>query len=174
MLTTIGYEGAELDDFLATLKAAGVTTLLDIRELPISRRRGFAKSALASALEGADIQYVHLAGLGDPKEGREAARAGDINKFVRIFTKHMKTRAALADLQRASTYAKTETVCLMCYERDPSVCHRKIVADSLANLLKVEVRHLGVRNGISEARRPVGKRTGGHPGKGAASRQQNR
>jgi uncharacterized protein (DUF488 family) len=39
---TIGYEGVSLADFLATLKAAGVQLLLDIRELPISRRKGFS------------------------------------------------------------------------------------------------------------------------------------
>src|SRR3954453_21108705 len=78
ILTTIGYEAAELDDFVATLLAAGITRLIDVRELPISRRRGFAKRALSEALADAGIVYVHLRGLGDPKEGREAARVGDL------------------------------------------------------------------------------------------------
>lgn len=171
MLTTIGYEGAALNDFLATLKLAGVTTLLDIRELPISRRRGFAKTALASVLESADIRYVHLPGLGDPKEGRDAARAGDIAKFLCVFRRHMKTQAAQGDLARAATYVTSETVCLMCYERDPSGCHRKIVADSLASLLKVEVRHLGVRDGIaSEQQASAGARPDSR--EGSATRRQ--
>ena len=49
VLATIGYEGAALEDFLATLAAARVTTLLDIREAPVSRRPGFSKRALAAA-----------------------------------------------------------------------------------------------------------------------------
>lgn len=171
MLTTIGYEGAALEDFLATLKAARITTLLDIRELPISRRRGFSKTALASALEAAGIQYVHLVGLGDPKEGRDAARAGDTTKFLRVFKSHMATEAAQEDLRRAAKYAKSEMVCLMCYEREPSGCHRKIVADSLADLLKVEVRHLGVRDGIAiEQRARAGTRSDSR--KGVATRRQ--
>lgn len=172
MITTIGYEGAALGDFLATLKAARVTTLLDIRELPISRRRGFAKTALATALEAAGIRYVHLAGLGDPKEGRDAARAGDTAKFLRVFKRHMKTKAAKDDLGRAAKYAQSEAVCLMCYERDPSGCHRKIVADSLVDLLKVEVRHLGVRDGIaSEQQASEGARP--HSRQGSATRRQS-
>jgi hypothetical protein len=54
-LFTIGYEGVELKDFITALKAAGATVLLDVRELPISRRRGFSKNALKAALAEAGI-----------------------------------------------------------------------------------------------------------------------
>ncbi|MHB8473742.1 MAG: hypothetical protein ACYDC8_13035 [Gammaproteobacteria bacterium] len=40
-LFTIGYEGTALDDFMRTLKAAKIDGLLDVRELPMSRRKGF-------------------------------------------------------------------------------------------------------------------------------------
>jgi hypothetical protein len=46
ILATIGYEGADVDDFVATLRSAGIRRLIDVRELAISRRRGFAKRAL--------------------------------------------------------------------------------------------------------------------------------
>jgi uncharacterized protein (DUF488 family) len=80
ILATIGYEGADVDDFVATLRSAGIRRLIDVRELAISRRRGFAKRALSGALADADIEYVHLRGLGDPKEagrlrGPETTRA---------------------------------------------------------------------------------------------------
>ena len=48
---TIGYEGATLCDFLATLQLAGVQSVLDVREVAQSRRRGFSKTALAEALK---------------------------------------------------------------------------------------------------------------------------
>lgn len=149
-LATIGYEGATLEDFLATLLAARVSTLIDVRELPISRRRGFAKNALAAALEEVGITYVHLKGLGDPKEGREAARAADMDGFHRIFGAHLRTDVAQADLARAVELVGTGGACLMCYERDPNNCHRKLVADALsARIEKLSVRHLGVRDGIA-------------------------
>jgi len=72
---TIGYEGAEIGDFVATLLHFEIDTLIDIRDVPLSRKRGFAKSALAEILRANSVEYVHLKGLGDPKEGREAWRS---------------------------------------------------------------------------------------------------
>lgn len=83
VLATIGYEGSSLQDFIATLRAASIRTLIDVRALPISRRPGFAKNALSKALAEAGIDYVHLKGLGDPKEGRDAARANDLETFLK-------------------------------------------------------------------------------------------
>ena len=49
-LLTIGYESADLDAFLATLSEHGVTLLVDTRERAQSRRRGYSKTALSTAL----------------------------------------------------------------------------------------------------------------------------
>src|SRR5574337_1560309 len=100
-LYTLGYEHAAIEDFIATLKAACIERIIDVRELPVSRRKGFSKNVLQAILEANDIAYVHLKGLGDPKEGREAARAGDQEKFTQIFTQHMKSAQAVADLRTA-------------------------------------------------------------------------
>ena len=42
-LLSIGYEKAGFADFIATLQGAGVLTLIDVRDLPLSRRAGFSK-----------------------------------------------------------------------------------------------------------------------------------
>jgi len=152
---TIGYEAASLADFIATLEDAGIKRLIDIRELPISRRKGFAKRALSEALAEADISYVHLRGLGDPKEGREAARAGDVSRFKRVFTSHMATDAAQADLCTAVSLVEAGGACLMCYERDHSACHRTIVAQAISASLPTQIHHLSVRAGLgSRSQRP--------------------
>ena len=151
-LATIGYEAASLADFIATLRAAGVGRIIDVRELPISRRKGFAKRALSEALVAAGIDYVHLRGLGDPKEGRDAARAGDVARFKRVFDRHMATATAQADLQAAIAFAKQGGACLMCYERDHVACHRSIVATAISGSISVTLRHLGVREGIATRR----------------------
>jgi uncharacterized protein (DUF488 family) len=153
VLATIGYEGASLEDFIATLKAAAVHTLIDVRELPISRRPGFAKNALSTALSNAGIEYLHLKGLGDPKEGREAARANDFAQFVRVFTRHLGTAIARADLADAVKLSAAGGTCLMCYERDPNLCHRKLVADEISAIIPIEIRHLGVRDGLAADRK---------------------
>jgi uncharacterized protein (DUF488 family) len=163
-LATIGYEGATLDDFLATLSTARIRMLIDVRELPISRRAGFAKNALSSALASVGIKYVHLKGLGDPKPGREAARANDHKKFLSIYTAHLKTAAAQDHLAEAVALSQGGDACLMCYERDPKVCHRKLVADRISAITGSAVKHLGVKDGIVASKR-------GADGAGSRSRQ---
>src|SRR3546814_18177557 len=46
-LYTIGYAGQTLEGFLRRLKQVGVLTVVDVRELPLSRKSGFSKRALA-------------------------------------------------------------------------------------------------------------------------------
>lgn len=166
MLATIGYEKASLDDFVATLKVAGVDLLVDIRDRAQSRRKGFSKTALSEALNEAGLDYLHLRELGDPKEGREAARAGDFKKFRQIFDAVIQKEDAVDALQKITELMSSKSVCLMCYERDYKTCHRKIVADKLVDVSGQKVRHLGVRHG--QARSTTEGRVL-YPGQGAAA-----
>jgi hypothetical protein len=150
MLATIGYERAELSDFLATLSFCGVETLVDIRDRAQSRRPGFSKSSLSSALAEVGINYIHLPALGDPKEGREAARRGDFTKFLSIFSAVMTTEVAKEALTNLKFIASTQNICLMCFERDQNECHRKIVADHLERALDKKAQHLGVKKGAGK------------------------
>jgi uncharacterized protein (DUF488 family) len=147
---TIGYEGSTIDDFVRTLQVAGVERLIDIRELPISRRKGFAKRALSEHLEAAGIEYVHVKALGDPKEGRNAARRGDYATFKEVFSNHLETPVAKDALVDAVDMAHEKVSCLMCYERDHKTCHRSMVASEIVLRSKVEIKHIGVREGISK------------------------
>jgi uncharacterized protein (DUF488 family) len=144
VLMTIGYEGATQEDFVAALRAAQVSILLDVREAPVSRRPGFSKRDLAAAVEAAGIAYLHLRGLGNPKPGRDAAKVGDTDTYLRIFNDHMKSEVARSDLRRAASYARRGGACLMCYERDHRRCHRDIVAAALAAETGVAVCRLEV------------------------------
>lgn len=149
-LATIGYENASLDDFLATLQQVGVATLIDVRQVPVSRRAGFSKKQLREAVEALGIRYVHLVGLGDPKEGREAAKKGRFAEFRQIFVRHLQTAQAQADLETATEIARNGRACLLCYEKKPEFCHRSIVADALASKIGIEIRHRGVREGLAK------------------------
>jgi uncharacterized protein (DUF488 family) len=144
MLATIGYERAELNDFIATLEACDIDVLVDIRDRAQSRRPGFSKSTLADALAAAGIEYLHLKELGDPKEGREAARKGDYVAFRQIFSTVMESDAAKQALITLKSLATQRNICLMCFERDQLQCHRKIVSEHLETSLNVKARHLGV------------------------------
>ncbi|WP_315810836.1 DUF488 domain-containing protein [Bradyrhizobium sp. SZCCHNR3107] len=141
---TIGYEGSQVEAFAATLRRAGVETLIDVRDVPLSRKPGFSKSALAANLETSGITYVHLKGLGDPKPGREAARAGEYAEFRRIFGRHMKTEFAQRDLAKAAELLRAQPCCLMCFEQDHCNCHRSIVADHLVRQTGLQLYHLSI------------------------------
>ena len=143
-LFTIGYEKARLADVVATLAGSGVATLIDVRDRPISRRPGFSKHQLAAAVEAAGIRYLHLRPLGTPPEGREAGRRREWDRFWGIVeTKLASTEAELA-LQQAAAVARDGQSCLLCYEADWHVCHRRRIAEILADRHPFTVHHLGV------------------------------
>ena len=131
-LYTIGYEGADVDRFLTTLKDSGVATLADVRAVALSRKRGFSKSALRESLAGQGIGYEHFVTLGTPKEGRQAARAGDADLMRRIYCDEvLATEPAQEALRDLEALARAQPVCLLCFERDPAHCHRRILAQRL-------------------------------------------
>ncbi len=159
-LLTIGYEGGTLADFLETLRRAKVETVIDIRDVPISRKTGFSKVALARALEAQGIAYLHLKALGDPKDGRDAARSGDFELFKQIYHAHLAKSEAKLELTEAVGVAKKNRACLLCYERDPKMCHRSMVAKAMTTLAEFDIIHLGVREGSAKQLHVAAKHDG--------------
>jgi uncharacterized protein (DUF488 family) len=141
-LFTIGYEKAPQQDVLATLTGAGVKILLDVRDRPISRRPGFSKRQLAAALEEAGMSYVHLTALGTPPEGRLAGRRREWDRFWGIVEEKLARPEAALDLQRAAETAEAAPSCLLCYEADWRVCHRRRIAEILAEQNRFAISHL--------------------------------
>ena len=144
-LLTIGYEGCTIDDVLAELKAAGVKLLVDVRAVPQSRKPGFSKRQLAAGLDAIGIAYVHLQGLGTPKPGRDAVRAGHPERMEPIFREHMRSDRAQAELAQAKVLARERRVCLLCFEQDPMMCHRRFVAEMVSAETGQEIVHLHAR-----------------------------
>jgi uncharacterized protein (DUF488 family) len=144
-LFTIGYEGADIDSFIDTLERAKVTHVIDIRDLPASRRRDFSKNILRQHLAEADISYSHYKALGDPKPGREAMRSGNVDLFLSIFSEHISKSEAQDALQDVGSIVTEEVCALLCFERDPKHCHRTIVAKELEQRTALKTWHLGVQ-----------------------------
>lgn len=143
-LCTIGYEKARLDDVVAALRAAGVGVLIDVRDRPISRRPGFSKNQLAAAVEDAGVRYLSLRALGTPPEGREANRTRQWERFWAIVDDKLVTAEAEHALHQAAEIALATPSCLICYEADWRICHRRRVAEILAERCGFAVRHLAV------------------------------
>ena len=128
---TIGYEGATVDAFLATLKQTGVERLIDVRALPLSRRPGFSKSPLAAALREVGIDYFHLKDLGTPKRGRDAAKKGDVGTLRDVYDDQLALPEAQAAAARMLDLAGEKPSVLLCYERDPCHCHRTLLLEAV-------------------------------------------
>jgi uncharacterized protein (DUF488 family) len=60
----IGYEVLDLEQFVARLLGNRIDVLADVRLTPISRKRGFSKTALGEAVSTAGVEYVHLSERG--------------------------------------------------------------------------------------------------------------
>lgn len=151
-LFTIGYEGTDLGSFLACLASAEVSLVVDVRELPLSRKRGFSKRPLAKALHEAGIDYLHLPRLGTPKPVRDAYKAsGDWPPFAADYLQHLG-RADDLVLRVAQLVATERGVALMCFEADPLRCHRSLLAEELLRRgLVADVRHLNLQAEPGEA-----------------------
>ncbi len=129
---TIGYEATTMAEFLTALKDAGVKQVIDVRALPLSRRPGFSKSPLRTALDEVGIDYVHLKALGTPADGRSAARAGKQDDLRRIYAGQLDLPEAIVQAEQMRELAAERPSALLCYEREPAQCHRSLLLDAVA------------------------------------------
>ena len=119
-----------MEEFLGALTQAGVEQVIDVRALPLSRRPGFSKSALSASLKEAGIDYIHLKALGTPKAGRDAAKKGDRETLEAVYDAQLELPEAQAQAAVMRDHARGKRSVLLCYERDPSCCHRTLLLDA--------------------------------------------
>ena len=137
---TIGYESTTVAEFIGALQSAGVKRVIDVRAVPNSRRPGFSETPLRNALAEEGIDYVHLRALGTPADGRAAARAGRHDDLERIYAGQLELPEAIAQGAQMVDLAKEQPSALLCYEREPSGCHRTLLLGAVAP--QAEVTHL--------------------------------
>lgn len=136
---TIGYEGSSAEKVLRTLQETGVEVLVDVRWRPASRKPGLSKTTLGASCDRLGIGYLHVKELGTPPEIMRHFRATGrydwqaYNEF--LGSQH-------DPLSRVKTLAAAKRVCLLCYEADAAVCHRRFVASAIAEQLGTQVRNL--------------------------------
>jgi uncharacterized protein (DUF488 family) len=121
-LVSIGYQGRTIDEFVETLRRDGVTAVVDVRLTPFSRKPGFSKTKLRDALAAAGIEYVHEPTLGNPKDNRDAFRAGRPSAHER-YRAHI-LRGGEEAIERLIVRAKRQRTAVLCLERSRRECHR--------------------------------------------------
>lgn len=126
-LFTVGYEGINIDSFIEHLRNNDIDCLIDVREIPLSRKKGFSKTALRTRLEQEDISYVHFKELGSPKPVRNKLKEdGDYKCFFEAMKKYLADKKDI--IEKTYQYVVDKTCCLMCFEHLASQCHRNVVA----------------------------------------------
>lgn len=146
VLMTVGYEGLTVEQFFVLLTTNNVETLVDVRELPLSRKPGFSKTKLRKLSEQHGIQYIHIRQLGSPRSIRHDYREHkDWHEFASLFSRYLSRQDEA--LQTLEVRIAAERCCLLCFESDHSLCHRSIVADKLSADMdsKFEIRHLSIK-----------------------------
>ena len=143
-LFTTGYQGQSIKEFINKLLASKINAIVDIRENPVSRKPGFSKNKLQKKLNVAGIDYYHFQELGTPKPLRNfLVMSQNYDRFFEEYSQFLpEFQDALDDIVEIGSSNKR--ICLLCFEKDPHLCHRQIVAKviSLYTGKEIEVIHI--------------------------------
>jgi uncharacterized protein (DUF488 family) len=143
---TIGHSTRTLEDFLALLRAHGVTQIADVRTVPRSRRHPhFSREALEQSLPSASVAYRHFGALGGLRKPRNDSRnIGWRHEGFRGYADYMETTdfsRALDDFLAWDSAADPRRTAVMCAEGVWWRCHRQLIADALV-ARGIETRHI--------------------------------
>ncbi len=155
MLLTYGHGTDSAERTAEILAGAGVTTLVDIRTAPGSRRHPqFARGAMEEWLPRAGIGYrweKRLGGFRKPGAGNpDTAWREDM---FRGYAEYMRTPDFAAAVDGVLAEAGSAQLAVMCSESLWWRCHRRLLADYVSVARGVEVRHL-MHDGRTEPHRP--------------------
>ena len=150
---TIGYEGLSINAFLSLLSMHGIETVVDVRELPLSRKPGYSKRALAGVLQESGLSYIHMGSLGCPRPVRTSYRSdGDWKRYTTQFLKYLATQKdAITEL---ATLVEESTCALLCFEADYNFCHRSMVATAVSKRCGASIKHIRIK-ATESVRRPL-------------------
>jgi uncharacterized protein (DUF488 family) len=126
-VVSIGYQERSLHELLHVLKAHNVGKLIDVRQLPLSRRKGFSKTALAQSLATKRIEYCHIRSAGNPYHSQKANLSLCLNLYARYLARNPQI------LDEVAEEFSGRTVAVLCYERSHSDCHRSILLEAMSS-----------------------------------------
>ena len=125
---TIGYEKKSIDFFMNQIIQNKITKLIDVRKNAFSMKRGFSKSVLKKTLEDAGIKYEHISELGIESDKRQKLETKE--DYEKLFKEYRKTLPKKQnELNYVNKAGENERIAIMCFEKDPSYCHRGQISD---------------------------------------------
>lgn len=155
---TVGHSNRRLADFVAILRQAQVTLVVDVRRFPRSRSNpDYNIDTLPEALARCQIGYRHMPDLGG-RRGRQPDIPDSSNALWRNRSFHHYADYALSDqfgraFDELVSLGEHDRVAIMCSEAVWWRCHRRIITDYLL-LSGHEVGHL-MGDGREETAHPT-------------------
>lgn len=134
-LFTIGYEGITPEAYLNKLLKNNIRILVDVRKNALSMKYGFSKSQLSRFCESVGIKYMHLPEVGIQSDKRQSLNTQD--DYDNLFADYRET--CLTNTTETQEYIlqllkEHKRIALTCFEANICQCHRKHLAESIANL----------------------------------------
>lgn len=126
-IISLGYERRSVEEIIDILNSYKIKRLLDIRESPHSRRKGFSKVALTESLAEAGIKYIHIREAGNPYRTDKE----DLKRCLRLYKSYLKKHPDIIDLVTGNI--RKRGTAFFCYERSHSECHRSVLLEVLQN-----------------------------------------
>ena len=161
MLLTYGHGTETAERTAVILREAGVSSLVDIRTAPGSRRNPqFARAALEEWLPAAGIAYRWEKRLGGfRRPGPDNPDVVWREDMFRGYAEHMRSPDFLTAIdavlaEAGLVEAEKPQLIVMCSESLWWRCHRRLVADFAAVARGIEVSHL-MHDGRLEPHRPT-------------------
>ena len=140
---TIGYAAKNARDFFTILKQAGVRKVIDVRLYNTSQLAGFTKRQdikyFLQAIVGAE--YIHLLIMAPTKQLLNDYKKGLIN--WQQYETQFKEIITHRQIEKHIMPKNTDMVCFLCSEAKADNCHRRLVAEYLAEYWQnVSIHHL--------------------------------
>lgn len=132
-----------MEEFVPLLVGQGIRTLVDIRARPHSERfPHFSTDALRAAMDEIGIVY-HWAGrqLGGRRSARPDSPHLALEEELRGYADYMESDDFQKSAVQLVNLAARSPTAILCAERSPQRCHRRLIADYLV-LRGTEVVHL--------------------------------
>ncbi len=153
-ILTIGYSGFESTSFVQMLLQHEIAVLIDVREIPLSRKRGFSKTALRLTLESAGIEYRHYGALGSTRALRSTVReTQDYPAFFKGVRQRLAQPEGVIAMDEVVKVARFRRSCLMCVCPDWGHCHRRCVIEEFLSQSSMSVEHISLTMPAAQAGR---------------------
>lgn len=136
---TIGHSNHTTEHFLALLRAHGVTAIADVRSSPRTQiNPDFSQPRLSAVLAAAGFRYVFLGDeLGARSKDPDCYEKGRV-----VYSRLARKTFFQSGIDRIEMGAESQTIALLCAERDPLDCHRCILVARQLLQRSLAVHHI--------------------------------